>query len=68
MKISETAKGMTEEYVVKFWYKNDEGYFRQSEKSFYCNSKAAHKQIEKYAQKVLTKEYKEYRMIAITYQ
>lgn len=37
----------TEEYVVKFWIKNNEGFAEQREESVWFFSKDKHKQAEK---------------------
>jgi hypothetical protein len=67
MKISESPYGMTETYTVKFWYQNAEGFHRQIDEDFYCNSKSAHDQVEHFAKQYLTKFYKEFRIISVTY-
>ncbi len=67
MKVSESPYGTTETYVVKFWYENQEGFYRQLEENIYCNSKSAHKQIEAYCYKNLAKFYKNFKIISITY-
>jgi hypothetical protein len=67
MKVSEAPYGMTETYTVKFWYQNEEGFFRQIEEDFYCNSKSAHEAVESYANKKLKRFYKNFRIVSVTY-
>lgn len=67
MKISESPYGMSETYTVKFWYKNDEGFTRQTEEDFYTNSKSAHEEISKFALKTLSQYYKNIEIISVTY-
>jgi hypothetical protein len=68
VKISESPKGMSESYTVKFWYTNEEGYYRQIEETIWANSKSAHDAVEKYCNKNLSKFYKNFRIISVTYQ
>ena len=37
MKVSESPYGMTETYTVKFWYMNEDGFYRQTKEDFYTN-------------------------------
>lgn len=67
MKVSESPYGMTETYTVKFWYMNEDGFYRQTKEDFYTNSKSAHQQVENYAKKALTKFYKGFRIISVIY-
>jgi hypothetical protein len=67
MKVSESPYGFTETYTVKFWYQNEEGYWRQQEIGLYCNSKSAHSCVEKYFMKYLAKFYKGARIVSVTY-
>ncbi len=46
-KVSKPLLSKTEEYVVKFWVTNDEGFKEQKEESAYFFSKGKHKQAEK---------------------
>ena len=46
--IKEAPYGCTETYTVKFWYTNKDGFRQQGEEDFYCNSKSAHEDVEKY--------------------
>jgi hypothetical protein len=68
MKVSESPYGMTESYTVKFWYSNEEGFYRQIEETLYADSKSAHKEVEKFAIKNLSKVYKNFRIISVIYQ
>lgn len=68
MKISTSPYGFSESYEVKFWYTNHEGYWRQTTEMFYCNSKVAHKHIEKYAFNYLSGYYYGIKIISVTYQ
>lgn len=68
MKVSESPYGLSESYTVKFWYTNDIGFYRQSEETIYANSKSAHKAIERYCNKILSKQYKNFKIDSIIYQ
>lgn len=68
MKIQESSHGCSESYAVRFWYENEEGYFRQEEELLYCNSKSAHSKIESYFNKYIAKNYNKARIISVTYQ
>ena len=68
MKVSESPYGLTESYTVKFWYTNEEGFYRQIEETLYADSKSAHDAVEKYCLKNLAKFYKNFRIISVTYQ
>lgn len=67
MKISEEQSGMSETYVVKYWYKDSSGYHKQSEDDFYSNSKSAHEQIAKYAKRHLSKYHEQVEIISVIY-
>lgn len=67
MKVSESPYGFTETYTVKFWYQNEEGYWRQIEEDLYSNSKSAHDAVEKYFMKYVAKFYKGARIVSVTY-
>lgn len=67
-KVSDSPYGMSESYTVKFWYTNEEGYYRQIEETLYSNSKGAHEDVEKFAKKNLGKFYKNFRVISVVYQ
>ena len=66
-KIKVSPYGTTETYTVKFWYINLEGYHVQGSDDLYCNSKSAHKDVEKYFMKHLAVYYKNARIISVTY-
>ena len=68
MKVSESPYGMTESYSVKFWYTNEEGFYRQIEETIWANSKDAHDAVEQYCNKNLSKFYKNFRIISVIYQ
>lgn len=68
MKVSESPYGMTESYTVKFWYTNEEGFYRQIEETIWANSKSAHEAVERYCKKNLAKFYKNFRIISVSYQ
>ena len=68
MKVSESPYGMTESYTVKFWYTNEEGFYRQIEETIWANSKSAHDAVEQYCEKNLAKFYKNFRIISVVYQ
>lgn len=54
MKIS-TKPIFPEEYVVKYWYRDDvSGFHKQSALSLYTSSKGAHEKVEKFALKALS--------------
>ena len=67
MKVSDSPHGATETYTVKFWYRNSQGFVDQAKKDFYSTSRAAHDKVEKFAIKMLTKFYKDVKIISITY-
>lgn len=46
-KVSKPLLGKTEEYVVKFWITNEQGFKEQKEESAFFFSKGKHKQAEK---------------------
>jgi hypothetical protein len=67
MKIS-TKPVFPEEYVVKYWYKDEvSGFHKQSTLSLYTSSKSAHKKIEKFALKILNK-LSDVTIVNVTYQ
>jgi hypothetical protein len=68
MTVTESPYGMSESYTVKFWYTNEDGFYRQIEETLYSNSKSAHDAVEKYAVKNLGKFYKNFRIISVVYQ
>lgn len=68
MKVSESPYDMTESYTVKFWYTNEEGFYRQMEETIWANSKGAHDAVERYCEKNLAKFYKNFRIISVIYQ
>ena len=68
MKVSDSPKGMTESYAVKFWHVNEDGFHQQDKMLFYSNSKSAHKVVESFALKRLRKTYKDVRIVTVTYQ
>ena len=53
MKVSESPYGMTESYTVKFWYTNEEGFYRQIEETIWANSKSAHEAVERLCEVVV---------------
>jgi hypothetical protein len=55
-------------YTVKFWYTNDEGFYRQGEEDMYASSKDAHREVEQFSIKALSKYYKNFRIISVVYQ
>lgn len=62
------ANMQTEEYVVKFWVKNNLGFDEQQNKSFYYDSKNKHKQAEIDCVMFMEKEGKKISIISVTYQ
>lgn len=68
MKVSESPYGMSESYTVKFWYTNQDGFYRQIEETIYANSRSAHDAVQKYCEKNLPRYYKNFRIIGVTYQ
>jgi hypothetical protein len=68
MKVSQQPYGLSEQYIVKFWHTNEEGFYRQTEETFYANSRSAHRAVEKLAIKELSKLYKNFSIINVTYQ
>ena len=67
MKVSESPYGMSESYSVRFWCTNESGFDTQIEETFYSTSKNAHKKIETFALKQLSKMYKNIRIITVSY-
>ena len=65
--VSELPSGLKESYIVKFWFTNAEGLYRQTEETFYADSKSAHEEVEAFAKKNLAKFYKNFRIISVTY-
>lgn len=59
---------MSESYTVKFWYTNEEGFYRQMEETIWADSKSAHGEVEKFCNKNLSKFYKNFRIISVIYQ
>lgn len=59
---------LSEAYTVKFWYENNDGYHTKTEIVLYSNSRAAHKQVEKFATKAFGSKYKNFSIINVTYQ
>jgi hypothetical protein len=69
MNLKVSPENTSEEYVVKFWYTNQEGYARQAKESFFCNSKVAHKRVEVFAKTYLKSVgYTGIQIINVTYQ
>jgi len=60
--------GLRETYSVKFWYTNDDGFYRQGEEDIYASSKDAHCEVEQFSIKALSKCYKNFRIISVVYQ
>lgn len=58
----------TEEFVVKFWVKNSEGFAIQESRSFKYHSKNRHKQAVKDCIAALKKEGKVIDVISSSYQ
>ena len=67
MKVSESPYGMSETYTVKYWYVNSEGYLRQGTEDFYAKGKSAHKNVEVFAKKYLSKLFSKVDIISVTY-
>lgn len=57
-----------ESYLVEFWYTDPEGWLRQGDQLFFCNEKAMHEDIEKYALKYLSKLFSNPKIISVIYQ
>lgn len=67
MQIS-TKAVFPEEYVVKYWYRDDvSGFHKQSTLSLYTSSKSAHKAIEKFALKALSR-LSDVTIVSVIYQ
>jgi len=66
MKVKDTKRIMTTEaYSIKFWVKEGE-FWTQKEDEFRCNSKSAHKRVEKwFFEKYRSQEVK---LVSVTYQ
>ena len=65
-KIGVSAK--TEEYVVKFWIKNEQGLLEQREESYWSFSKDKHKLAEKEITNKYRGQGKKISIISVTYQ
>lgn len=65
---SKAILGKTEEYVVKFWITNDEGFKEQREESAWFFSKNKHKQAEKEVINKYRGKGKKIEVISVTYQ
>lgn len=59
---------LSEEYVVKFWIKNEEGFTEQQQESVFFHSKGKHKQAEKDVLNKYRKLGKRITIISVTYQ
>lgn len=60
----------TEEYTVHYEFRNEQGFWNRAEETFLCNSKKAHKRIErqwrkKHAHMLGTKNM---RLVCVEYQ
>ena len=58
----------TEEYVVRFWIKNNEGFMEQHKESVWFFSKGKHKQAEKEVLNKYRGQGKKIEIISVTYQ
>ena len=67
MKVQETQDGLSEQYLIKFWYTNLEGFYRQEQVLVYSNSRSAHSAVEKYFDRIICKRYNNPSLISITY-
>ena len=67
MQIKEAPYGCTETYTVRFWYESSDGFHKQGEEDLYCNSKNAHKQVQRYFLSNFANTYKNIRIISVTY-
>lgn len=61
-------KILSEEYVVKFWFKNKLGFTEQGIRSFFYKNKNQHKKAEKDCIKTLLNEGFKIDIINVTYQ
>jgi hypothetical protein len=61
-------KILSEEYVVKFWFKNKSGFAEQGRRSFFYENKTQHKKAEKDCIKTLLNEGFKIDIINVTYQ
>ena len=70
---SEVPKGnrrnkiMSEQYEVKFWYCDIDGYFKQGTQIMYAKNKNSHLQVERQFLKDFKNKYKNIRIINVTY-
>ena len=68
-RVSESPyNGLYETYTVKFLYTNEEGFYRQIEEDLYALDKGMHTEVEQFAIKNLSKFYKNFKIISVTYQ
>lgn len=66
--IKSKAKILSEEYVVKFWFKNKEGFTEQGKRSFFYEFKNQHRKAEKDCISTLLNEGIKIDVINVTYQ
>lgn len=67
-KPSSPNKILSEEYVVKFWFKNKDGFSQQGKRSFFYEDKNKHQLAEDDCKKALLKEGLTFEIINVTYQ
>lgn len=67
MNVSESKKGFTETYVVKFWLEGKDGFWAQKEINLYSNSNSNIEEIEKYFDEQIKPSYKHARLLSIRY-
>jgi len=59
----------SEEYKVKFWFKDPEtGYSQQMEEMFRCESRSAHKRAEKFIKNLWLKKKIKIAIVSVIYQ
>ena len=66
MKVSCYPSGLTESYVVKYWYKDIYGCTLLDTETFYSSSNKAHKQVKNYFLKTSAKNYDGVEVISVT--
>lgn len=68
MKVSDQQGKFTESYVVDFWHKLNNGFYVSEKRTYWSNSRSAHKEVEKIALKALSKILKDVKISSVTYQ
>lgn len=67
MSVSDSKKGYSETYRVKFWYEGKDGFWAQKEIYLYTNSKSSHMEVETYFNREVKPSYKNGRLVSVIY-